>query len=123
MKSTILWPIGFLATALGAPTSSQLTVRASTGYYTGNINKTYTNVREFLNVPYGQTTAGENRWMPPKPVPMSSEHFDSTEYAKACPQYVTAIKTIWNQEIPQYLQYCKINTFILRVSLDVDCNA
>lgn len=97
--------LGLLATTTAAPTSSQLTVRASTGYYTGNINQTYTNVREFLNVPFGQSTAGKNRFMPPNPVPLSSRHFDSTQYAKACPQYVTAVKNIWNQEIPQYLQY------------------
>jgi carboxylesterase type B len=36
---------------------------------------------------------------------MSDRHFDSTQYAKACPQYVSAIPSIWNQQIPQYLQY------------------
>ena len=88
-----------------APTSSSLTVRASTGYYTGQINQNYTNVREFLNVPYGQSTAGKNRFMPPKALPLSSEHFDTTQYAKACPQYVSSHPAIWSEQIPQYLQY------------------
>lgn len=105
-----MWSLNFvlislLATVSAAPTSPQLTVRASTGYYSGNINQTYTNVREFLNVPFGQSTAGKNRWMPPKAVPLSSQHFNATQYPKACPQFVSAIKSIWNQEIPQYLQY------------------
>ena len=48
--------------------------------------------REFLDIPYGADTSGSNRFMPPKSVPLSSTHFDATQYAKACPQYVTAVK-------------------------------
>ncbi|KAK3068634.1 hypothetical protein LTR53_013651 [Teratosphaeriaceae sp. CCFEE 6253] len=81
------------------------TVRASTGYYKGQLNANFTTVREFLNIPYGVSTAGSNRFMPPQAVPRSSRHFDVTDYAPACPQYVTAVKNIWNTEIPQYLQY------------------
>lgn len=43
--------------------------------------------------------------MPPIPVPMSDKHFDATEYAKACPQYVGGHPSIWAEQIPQYLQY------------------
>ncbi|KAF2214268.1 hypothetical protein CERZMDRAFT_66369 [Cercospora zeae-maydis SCOH1-5] len=82
-----------------------LTVRASTGFITGRINANYSNVREFLSVPFGQDTAGPNRFQPPLAVPRSSEKIDATEYPPACPQYVTSQKTIWNQKIPQYLQY------------------
>ncbi|CAK1358867.1 unnamed protein product [Cercospora beticola] len=81
-----------------------LTVRASTGFITGRINANYTNVREFLSVPFGQDTAGQNRFKPPLAVPLSSERINATEYPPACPQYVTSQKTIWNQKIPQYLQ-------------------
>ncbi|KAM3421964.1 Carboxylic ester hydrolase [Cercospora zeina] len=81
-----------------------LTVRASTGFITGRINANYSNVREFLSVPFGQDTSGPNRFQPPLAVPLSSERIDATEYAPACPQYVTSQKTIWNQKIPQYLQ-------------------
>lgn len=95
-----------LATACSAaPSMSNQIVRASTGYYTGKINSDYDNVREFLNIPFGVNTAGQNRFMPPIPVPLSSQHFDATEFAEACPQYVSALPAIWNQEIPQYLQY------------------
>jgi len=95
------------AASLSVPTtsSSQLTVRASTGYYTGQLSPNFTNVREFLDVPYGVTTSGSNRFMPPIAVPLSSNHYNSTAYPPACPQYVTAVKNIWNQKIPQYLQY------------------
>ncbi|KAK3710340.1 hypothetical protein LTR37_010406 [Vermiconidia calcicola] len=103
LNLTWFWLLSSLCSA--APSLSGTTVRASTGYHTGRINDKYNDVREFLNVPYGQSTAGENRFMPPKPVGLSSDHFDSTRYVKACPQYVSAIPSIWSEQIPQYLQY------------------
>jgi carboxylesterase type B len=93
------------ASAAGAPTASQTVVRASTGYYAGQVNQNYSNVREFLNVPYGQTTSGKNRFMPPLPVPASSNEFDATQFCPSCPQYVSSKHTIWTDEIPQYLVY------------------
>ena len=94
-----------LSSAAAAPSygSSPLTVRTSTGYYKGRYDQNFTGVREYLNVPYGQTTGGKNRFMPPKAVPMSSETFDATDYAPFCPQYVSGNPAIWNQQIPQYL--------------------
>ncbi|EMC94807.1 hypothetical protein BAUCODRAFT_141074 [Baudoinia panamericana UAMH 10762] len=89
--------------AVAAPSSSPLTVRTSTGYYTGVYDANFTGVREFLNVPYGQTTAGKNRWMPPQAVPLSSERFNATDYAPFCPQYVSRNPAVWNRQIPQYL--------------------
>ncbi|GAB1740524.1 hypothetical protein NU219Hw_g5624t1 [Hortaea werneckii] len=84
---------------------SSNTVRASTGYYTGQVNGEYPNVKEWLSIPYGQDTSGSGRFCPPKAVPLSSEHYDVKAYPPACPQYVSAIPTIWNRQIPQYLQY------------------
>lgn len=92
-----------IALSTAAPTSNSTIVRASTGYYTGQINANYSNVREFLNIPYGQSTAGKNRFMPPVAVPMSSNLFDATQYCPSCPQFVSANPSIWNRQIPQYL--------------------
>jgi len=83
--------------------NSNTVVRASTGYYTGTIDQNFTNVRKWLDIPYGVSTSGRNRWMPPVPVPMSSESYDSTNYPPSCPQFVSAVPAIWNQQIPQYL--------------------
>lgn len=98
-----MWIFGLsMITACSAlPSMSNQVVRASTGYYTGKINDKYDNVREFLSIPFGQSTAGANRWMPPVPVPLSSEHFDTTEFAEACPQFVSSKPAIWNEKIPQ----------------------
>jgi carboxylesterase type B len=95
-----------LALSTAAPTTdSRLTVKASTNVLTGRIHPNFTDVREFLDVPYGVNTAGKNRFMPPKAVPLSNKAHDATEYGPVCPQYVTKIPAIWNREVPQYLQY------------------
>ncbi|SMQ53291.1 unnamed protein product [Zymoseptoria tritici ST99CH_3D7] len=78
----------FLGLTVAASTTNKdaLTVRTSTGIFTGQLNHTYPNVREFLSVPYGQDTAGKNRFQPPLAVPRSSEEIDATKYPPLCPQ-------------------------------------
>lgn len=82
-----------------------LTVRSYTGVYTGQLNQNFSNVREFLNVPYGLPTNGSNRWLPPKKTPLSSNQFDATKYPPSCPQYVSKILSVWNQVVTEYLIY------------------
>lgn len=101
---------------IAAPTTDNLVVQASTGQYIGVINETFPNVRAFVNVPYGQSTDGSNRFMPPLPVLASSSLIDATQYPPACPQYVSAIKSIWSQEIPQYLQYWGVSNLSAGIS-------
>lgn len=45
-----------------APSMSSNTVRASTGYYTGQISEEYPDVKEWLSIPYGQDTSGSGRF-------------------------------------------------------------
>ncbi len=40
----------------------------------------------FKGVPYGQTTAGENRWLPAKPLEPWSDEFPALVYGANCPQ-------------------------------------
>lgn len=77
-------------------------VEAPTGTYIGKVNDRYHNVHEFLNVPYGLSTTGSNRFKPPVPVPFSNETFDATELAKACPQFISSARTVWTEQIPWY---------------------
>lgn len=78
------------------------TVKASTGRYTGKANERYANVHEFLNVPYAQSTGGQNRFKPPVPVAKSDETFDATQMAMACPQFISPARSIWSEQIPWY---------------------
>jgi hypothetical protein len=76
--------LALAALAACVPSAKPTVVRTSTGYYHGVINETYPDVRAFLSIPYGQSTAGANRFMAPKAVPPSVEHFDVSEYPPAC---------------------------------------
>jgi para-nitrobenzyl esterase len=49
------------------------------GYVSGD-------VLTFKGVPYGQTTAGENRWLPAKPLAPWSDEFPALVYGANCPQ-------------------------------------
>ncbi|SMR56871.1 unnamed protein product [Zymoseptoria tritici ST99CH_1E4] len=97
----------FLGLTAAASTTNKdaLAVRTSTGIFTGQLNHTYPNVREFFSVPYGQDTAGKNRLQPPLAVPRSSEEIDATKYPPLCPQYVSSKRSIRTEEIPQFVPY------------------
>jgi carboxylesterase type B len=115
MHSTLL-TLSLAAVAAAAPAATNPVIKASTGVYTGVVNSTFPDVHAFVDVPYGMSTAGSNRWMPPVAVPPSSNQFDATKYPPACPQYVTGVKNIWNQKIPQYLQYWGVTNLSAGIS-------
>ena len=80
----------------------RVTIKTPTGSYTGKVNEKYRGVNEFLNVPYGLSTSGQNRFMPPVPVPESNQEFDATKLALACPQFISPSRTIWSEQLPWY---------------------
>ena len=43
-------------------------------------------VHAFLGIPFGESTAGENRWRDPIPKAPASEVIEATEFGPACPQ-------------------------------------
>jgi carboxylesterase type B len=106
MRSSIFCAFSCLtalsAAAPGSYGSKKPEVMTQTGLYVGNVNENFTDVHEFLDIPYGLSTAGRNRFMPPKAVPLSSRRHDATKYPPSCPQFVGG-KAIWTEEIPWYL--------------------
>ena len=87
-----------------APTPpSNLVVTASTGTYTGIVNGTAPSVRQFLNIPYAAPPTGQRRWLPPANLTTnSSTLFDATQYAPSCPQYISKVPSVYNEDVPQY---------------------
>ena len=80
-----------------------LTVTAPSGTYTGIINGTVTNVRQFLGIPYALAPVGERRWLPPvKPDTDSGTEIPATDIGLACPQYGSRIPYLFNQVLLQY---------------------
>ncbi len=83
--------------------SGSLIVTTGTGTYTGIINGTAPNVRQFLNIPYSIPPVGDRRWLPPAAVTTnSSAHIDATEYPPSCPQYVSKVRSVYNSDVTQY---------------------
>jgi len=57
----------------------------------GNPTPTSKPISAFLGIPYGQSTAGENRWAPPKPIvqwsaELRSDIHKATRFGPSCPQ-------------------------------------
>ncbi|KAH8660351.1 Alpha/Beta hydrolase protein [Xylariales sp. PMI_506] len=86
-----------LTGVLTAPTntSDNLVVQARTGTFIGNINDTYTDVRQFKYVPYAKPPVGDRRWAPPSPLDTSDDTIESSVFGPVCPQYVSKIPTAW----------------------------
>ncbi|KIX99695.1 uncharacterized protein Z520_04330 [Fonsecaea multimorphosa CBS 102226] len=105
MKSLVLFVFNALAAVAGAAciSSQSLSVTASTGIFTGLLNPTYPSVREFRNVPYALSPTGERRWLPPQKLPASNKNYDATQYPLSCPQFVTKVKSVWSEQIPEWL--------------------
>ncbi|KAJ5925762.1 hypothetical protein N7454_007272 [Penicillium verhagenii] len=82
---------------------SNLTVETRTGTFIGMLNDTYSNVRQFLRVPFAQPPIGDLRWLPPHRLPESSRRIDSTRYGPACPQYVSSNDGMWSEYEPTSL--------------------
>ena len=90
--------------ALGEPGRAMDSTKTATHLDPGNCstpstavaNTQYGKVRGFVSggvftfkgVPYGQTTAGENRWLPAKPLAPWTDEYPALIYGGNCPQYL-----------------------------------
>lgn len=83
--------------------SQSLSVTSNTGVFTGLLNPTYPTVREFRTVPYALPPTGDLRWLPPQKLPASNKRYDATQYPRSCPQFVSRVKSVWSENIPEWL--------------------
>ncbi|KAE9397487.1 alpha/beta-hydrolase [Gymnopus androsaceus JB14] len=91
--ATILFLASLASFAWSAADS--LTVTTRTGTFTGDLNDTYPDVRQFKYIPYAKPPVGSRRWTSPEALDNSSEVIDSTVFGPQCAQYVSAIPTAW----------------------------
>ncbi|KAI1129814.1 Alpha/Beta hydrolase protein [Nemania abortiva] len=82
------------------PGSDDLTVRTSTGTFTGTIDPKFPNTRQFRAIPFAEPPVASRRWLPPQKLSSSpSEHHYATRFPPSCAQFVTAIPSIWNMNL------------------------
>jgi len=81
----------------------QLTVKTSSGIYTGLIdNALFPNVRQFRSIPYAQPPLGKRRWLPPVAVTPSARRSFATRFPPSCPQYQSQNFTVWTTNITDF---------------------
>ncbi|WQF79068.1 Putative carboxylesterase, type B, alpha/Beta hydrolase [Colletotrichum destructivum] len=100
MKPSILWLLA-LATDVHSAAgnyshSDSLTIRTSTGTFTGLVDPAFPNTRQWRSIPFAAPPVGSRRWLPPLKLSPSNEHQYATKYPPSCPQFVTAVESLWN---------------------------
>ncbi|KAI9689630.1 MAG: hypothetical protein M1820_010151 [Bogoriella megaspora] len=79
---------------------SGLTVRTSTGTYTGLIDPKFPKTRQFRAIPFAEPPVLSRRWLPPQKLSSApSEHHYATRFPPSCPQFVTAVTSLFNQNL------------------------
>jgi acetylcholinesterase len=96
MKLAIL---PFLALTIDAVLGdeSNLTVRTSTGIFTGIVDPKFPHTRQFRAIPFAEPPIVSRRWLPPQKLSSSaSEHYYAKRFPPSCPQFVTAVTSLFN---------------------------
>jgi carboxylesterase type B len=102
----------FAASALLAPLSSAgvpdkgrhhhgLTVKTTSGTYTGLVNSSTPDVNQWLGIPYAQPPVGARRFMPPERAP-DYGHADAKAYKPICPQISGNRTGVFWELIPEF---------------------
>jgi acetylcholinesterase len=84
---------------LGANCSDpdNLTIQTSTGTYTGLIDPEFPNTRQFRAVPFAEAPVLSRRFLPPQKLSRpADEHHYATRFPPSCPQFVTAVTSIYS---------------------------
>jgi carboxylesterase type B len=68
-----------------SPRSRDLTVRTSSGAFTGFVNDSTPDVNQWLGIPYGVPPVNNRRFLPPEPAPYSGAR-DADSYQPICIQ-------------------------------------
>ncbi|KAM7186119.1 lipase 1 [Naviculisporaceae sp. PSN 640] len=94
--------LSLLCITTGAATDDALTVKTTTGIYTGLVDPQFPNVRQFRSIPYALPPLGPRRWAPPVAVSPSLKHTYSYRFPPACPQYLSKNATLWTTNITNF---------------------
>ncbi|PSN70045.1 fatty acyl-CoA hydrolase [Corynespora cassiicola Philippines] len=85
--------------AANCSNSDDLTVKTSTGTYTGLIDPEFPRTRQFRAVPFAQPPVGSLRWEPPQKLSPSNALHIATRFPPSCPQFVTSVISLFNTDL------------------------
>jgi acetylcholinesterase len=89
--------LGRAATAAGP---DDLTVRTSTGTYTGLVDPSFPRTRQFRAIPFAEPPVASRRWLPPQKLTSSpTEHHYATRFPPSCPQFMSAVPSYYNIDL------------------------
>lgn len=73
-----------------------LTVQTDTGTFTGLIDPDFPHTRQWRAIPFAEPPIASRRWLPPQKVVSSLKHRYATKFPASCPQFVSAVESMWN---------------------------
>ncbi|ORY59280.1 para-nitrobenzyl esterase [Pseudomassariella vexata] len=91
-----------VALAARGTTALVLKVNTTSGPVYGMINGTTPNVRQFLGVPFAEPPVDALRWLPAVPK-KSVDYIDAMAFGPSCPQYESAIPSVYNVDSRNFL--------------------
>ncbi|KAH9897497.1 fatty acyl-CoA hydrolase [Xylariomycetidae sp. FL2044] len=101
MKSTLLSLVSSLthvvavhASCTGTNVTDQLTVKATTGVYTGLIDPAFPNTRQFRSIAFAEPPT---RWLPPQKLAASDRKYEAFDLPPSCPQFVSAVPSVLSE--------------------------
>jgi len=80
-----------------------LVIKTTSGELHGFINSTTPSVRQFLGIRYAEPPVGALRFAPPKTKTKATGAIDATKFGASCMQQFSNGKTIYTEQVPQFL--------------------
>ncbi|PVI01835.1 alpha/beta-hydrolase [Periconia macrospinosa] len=75
-------------------------VHLPTGSYTGLIEPSFPNTRQFRAIPFAKPPVSQLRWLPPQKLdPSPNKTHVATRFPPSCPQFVSAVISLFNIEL------------------------
>lgn len=83
--------------------TQELRVDTTVGTVIGTIDPAVSSVHQWLGIPFAEPPLGSRRFLPPTAKAHASGLINATQLQPSCQQWLTTEKTIYNQEVPEFL--------------------
>jgi len=90
------------ATTCNSSIDTELTVKTTSGIYTGFVDAAVPDVKQWLGIRYGKAPVGSKRFLPPQPADGSDVHHYAREYKTICFQQSGNHTGIFWELVPEF---------------------